>query len=222
MTRTQGTPERVARAARRRARSIARQLARSRARDRAEAAAARRPTAATPTLSSGGPSSPGYWLDPAANETNSSAPSSAAENAWLQGGYGGWIEANGMARAPANAPAPIKRAIAAGNRIARAPYVWGGGHGKWQDTGYDCSGSVSYALAYGGMLGTPLTSGQLANWGEPGPGKWLTVYANEGHVFMYVAGLRFDTSGRRNDRASRWQVAPRSATGFTVRHFPGL
>lgn len=153
---------------------------------------------------------------------NSSFPTSAAENAWLQGGYGGWIEPNGMARAPANAPDAIKRAIAAGNRIARAPYLWGGGHGKWEDSGYDCSGSVSYALAYGGMLGTTLTSGQMAGWGSPGPGKWLTVYANEGHVFMYVAGLRFDTSGRSSDRSSRWQLAPRSAAGFVARHYPGL
>ena len=127
-----------------------------------------------------------------------------------------------MARAPFNAPDAIKRVIQAGNQIARAPYLWGGGHGQWQDQGYDCSGSVSYALAAGGMLGYTQTSGQLMSWGVPGPGKWLTIYANEGHVFMYVAGLRFDTSGRSGDHASRWQLAPRPANGFVARHYPGL
>src|SRR5439155_965718 len=78
------------------------------------------------------------------------------------------------------------------------------------------------ALAYGGMLGYTQTSGQLMNWGVPGPGHWLTIYANEGHVFMYVAGLRFDTSGRAGDHASRWQLAPRTANGFVARHYPGL
>jgi hypothetical protein len=100
--------------------------------------------------------------------------------------------------------------------------VWGGGHGAWQDRGYDCSGSVSYALAAGGMLGWSETSGQLMSWGAPGPGRWLTIYANDGHVFMYVAGLRFDTSGRAGDHASRWQLAPRTANGFAARHYPGL
>ncbi|HEX4735827.1 MAG TPA: hypothetical protein VH247_15560 [Thermoleophilaceae bacterium] len=217
MTRTLGTPRRVAREARKHARERARILARLAAQRRAAAAraAARRAAAAATTR-------PGYWVDPAATQVANNAPTSPQEAAWLNGGRGGWVESNGMARAPANAPDAIKRVIAAGNQIARSPYLWGGGHGNWQDHGYDCSGSVSYALAAGGMLGYTQTSGQLMNWGAAGAGKWLTIYANEGHVFMYVAGLRFDTSGRAGDHSSRWQLAPRSADGFAGRHYPGL
>ena len=210
MTRRQGTPGRVAREAREHALQRARARARLRAARRAaEARAAAARAAAQPS----------YWVD---SQANTIGPTSPAEAAWLQGGRGGWVEASGFARAPVNAPIAIKNVINAGNQIARAPYLWGGGHGAWQDQGYDCSGSVSYALAAGGMLGWTQTSGQLMNWGVPGPGKWLTIYANEGHVFMYVAGLRFDTSGRAGDHASRWQLASRSAYGFVARHYPGL
>ena len=220
MTRTLGTPRRVERAARKRERERARILARLAAQRRAAAAQAAARAAARRAAAAAG--QPGYWVDPAARQVANSAPTSPQEAAWLNGGRGGWVESSGMARAPANAPDAIRRVIAAGNQIARSPYLWGGGHGKWQDHGYDCSGSVSYALAFGGMLGYTLTSGQLMNWGSPGPGKWLTIYANEGHVFMYVAGLRFDTSGRIGDHSSRWQLAPRSAGGFVARHYPGL
>jgi len=213
MTRREGTPRRVSRSWRRRERMIARARARIRAKKRAEAAAAAARAAAV---------RPSYWVDSQAASVANSAPSSPDEAAWLQGGRGGWVEASGFARAPANAPVAVKRVIQAGNSIAHSPYIWGGGHGAWQDNGYDCSGSVSYALAYGGMLGYTQTSGQLMSWGVPGPGRWLTIYANEGHVFMYVAGLRFDTSGRAGDHASRWQLAPRTANGFAARHYPGL
>jgi cell wall-associated NlpC family hydrolase len=213
MTRRQGTPRRVSREARKHARQRARALARIRAERRAAAARAAAARAAA---------QPNYWVDSAAGAVADSTPASPAETAWLQGGRGGWVEASGFARAPANAPDAIKRAIQAGNQIARSPYLWGGGHGAWQDKGYDCSGSVSYALAAAGMLGYTQTSGQLMNWGAPGPGRWLTIYANEGHVFMYVAGLRFDTSGRAGDHSSRWQLAGRSADGFVARHYPGL
>ena len=223
MTRTLGTPRRVLRTARLHAREYARSLARLRARERARAAAAaRRAAAAAAARAPAFGSSSGYWSDARAAATNDSRPTSPAENAWLQGGYGGWVEGDGYARAPVNAPDAIKRVIAAGNQIARAPYIWGGGHGAWLDKGYDCSGSVSYALAAGGMLSATQTSGQLMNWGSPGPGHWLTIYASPTHVFMYVAGLRFDTSGRVGDHASRWQLAPRSANGFVARHYPGL
>lgn len=226
MTRRLGTPRAVARTAKRHDRSYRRQLARIRARQRAiqRAAAARAAAqaAANAARQVTASASSGYWVDPAASAVASSAPNNPNENAWLQGGRGGWVESSGMARAPLNAPPAIRSVIAAGNQIARAPYVWGGGHGAWQDKGYDCSGSVSYALAAGGMLGYTLTSGQLMNWGAPGPGRWLTIYANEGHVFMYVAGLRFDTSGRAGDHASRWQLASRPADGFVARHYPGL
>jgi cell wall-associated NlpC family hydrolase len=128
----------------------------------------------------------------------------------------------GHAQTPTGAPDVIAKIIAGGNAIAKFPYVWGGGHGSFVDSGYDCSGSVSYALAAAGLLDSPLVSGQFAKWGAPGPGKWVTIYANGGHVFMYVAGLRFDTSGRDGPFGSRWQTAPRSLAGFEVRHPPGL
>jgi cell wall-associated NlpC family hydrolase len=211
MTRRLGTPRRVTEEARKRDRLIAR----TRARQRAAAAARQAPAQQAAAR-------PSYWFDSQAASVATTNPSNPAEAAWLQGGRGGWVEASGFARAPANAPDAIKRVIQAGNQIARAPYLWGGGHGAWQDQGYDCSGSVSYALAAAGMLGSSQTSGQLMSWGAPGPGRWLTIYANEGHVFMYVAGLRFDTSGRAGDHASRWQLAPRSADGFVARHYPGL
>jgi cell wall-associated NlpC family hydrolase len=132
------------------------------------------------------------------------------------------VSGGGHAQAPTGAPDVIARIIAGGNAIAKFPYIWGGGHGSFVDSGYDCSGSVSYALAAAGLLDSPLVSGQFAKWGAPGPGKWVTIYANDGHVFMYVAGLRFDTSGRDGPFGSRWQTAPRSLAGFEVRHPAGL
>lgn len=128
----------------------------------------------------------------------------------------------GLARAPSNAPETVRMVIAGGNSIADFPYVWGGGHGSFEDSGYDCSGSVSYALAAAGLLDRPLASGPLMDYGEPGRGKWITIYSNPGHVFMVVAGLRYDTSGRSGRRGSRWQAAPRSVSGFEARHPPGL
>src|SRR3954447_26788725 len=124
---------------------------------------------------------------------------------------------NGVAVPPLEAPEEVKQIIEAGNIIARSPYVWGGGHGKWLDKGYDCSGSVSFALAAAGLLNGPLDSGHLAQWGRPGPGRWVTIYANAGHVFMGVAGIRFDTSGQRVT-GSRWQNDGRPTAGFSVRH----
>ena len=131
------------------------------------------------------------------------------------------ITTEGDAEAPIGAPRVIGDVVAGGNAIARFPYRLGGGHGSFVDNAYDCSGSVSYALAAAGMLDTPLTSGDLMRWGEPGPGRWLTVYANPGHVYMTVGGLRFDTSGRAGRRGSRWQRNQRPPRGFAVRHWPG-
>jgi peptidoglycan hydrolase-like protein with peptidoglycan-binding domain len=127
----------------------------------------------------------------------------------------------GLAIAPAGAPPVVQAIIAAGNRIAGLPYVYGGGHGNWIDTGYDCSGSVSFALHGGGLLSSPLASGDFETWGDAGPGTWVTLYANGGHIFMVIAGLRFDTSGQR-DAGTRWQTDMRSGAGFVVRHPPGL
>jgi cell wall-associated NlpC family hydrolase len=128
---------------------------------------------------------------------------------------------NGIALPPLDAPEAVRKMIDAGNVIARTPYLWGGGHGKWVDTGYDCSGSVSFVLAAAGYLNSPLASGPLMSWGEPGPGKWVTIYANQGHVWLTVAGIRFDTSGAAQT-GSRWQNATRTTAGFTLRHPPGL
>jgi hypothetical protein len=115
-------------------------------------------------------------------------------------------------------PLRVLRAISAGNAIAHKPYRYGGGHGSFNDSGYDCSGSVSYVLHAAGALGSPLDSGQLMSWGRPGPGRWITVYAHGSHTFMTINGRRFDTSGG----GSRWQGSTRSTAGYTVRHPPGL
>jgi hypothetical protein len=128
---------------------------------------------------------------------------------------------NGIALPPLEAPEAVRQMIEAGNVIARSPYLWGGGHGKWVDKGYDCSGSVSFVLAAAGYLEAPLASGPLMSWGEPGPGKWVTIYSHQGHVWMVVAGIRFDTSGAR-ETGSRWQNEMRSTAGFVARHPAGL
>jgi cell wall-associated NlpC family hydrolase len=115
----------------------------------------------------------------------------------------------------------VRRVIAAANRIATMPYKYGGGHGQWNDSGYDCSGSVSYALHGGGLLSVALDSSQFMSWGAPGRGRHITVYANPGHAYMVINGRRFDTSGR-SQTGTRWQPTGRSSAGYTVRHPPGL
>jgi cell wall-associated NlpC family hydrolase len=136
-------------------------------------------------------------------------------------GAAGRVAHDGEATPPAGTPDVVRAVVRAGNVIARTPYLWGGGHGSWSAVGYDCSGSVSFALAGAGLLGSPLTSGSLAGWGAPGPGRWITIYANVTHVFMVVAGMRFDTGGLRGN-GTRWQPSGRSTAGFTARHPPGL
>ncbi len=131
------------------------------------------------------------------------------------------IGPDGLAIAPASAPAAVKAIIAAGNGIHAKPYKYGGGHGRWNDSGYDCSGSMSYALHGAGLLDPALDSTGFMRWGEAAKGTWVTTYANAGHSYMVVAGLRFDTSGRGDD-GSRWDTEMRSATGYTVRHPAGL
>jgi cell wall-associated NlpC family hydrolase len=123
------------------------------------------------------------------------------------------------ASAPASAPAAIQSAISAANSIAITPYIWGGGHGSFESSGYDCSGAVSFALHGGGFLESPLDSTGLETWGEPGPGKWITVYANVEHAWMMIAGLAFDTVG---GPGPRWHSSPvDSPEGFIARHPPG-
>lgn len=126
---------------------------------------------------------------------------------------------NGKAAAPACAPRRVQRAIRAANRISDTKYQWGGGHASFQSKGYDCSGAVSYMLHGGGLLNVPLTSGSLAGWGKKRRGEWITVYANGGHVYAVVAGLRWDTSG---GPGPRWHADMRSSAGFAVRHPKGL
>ena len=124
------------------------------------------------------------------------------------------------ASAPESAPEQVKGAVAAANAIAMTPYIWGGGHGSFESSGYDCSGAVSYALHGGGLLESPLDSTGLETWGEPGPGKWITVYANAEHAWMIIGGLAFDTVG---GPGPRWHSSPvDSPEGFIARHPPGL
>ena len=119
-------------------------------------------------------------------------------------------------------PARIAQVIAGGNAITDFPYVYGGGHGSFIDRAYDCSGSVSYALAAAGLIGAPETSGQLEHWGAPGPGRYLTVFANAGHTFMVVDGVWFDTAGRAGPYSTRWLTHRAVAAGYWIRHYPGL
>ena len=167
--------------------------------------------------------------------TGSGAPTDAEVAAELRQAFKGGasdgvdtatLTSNALATVPVTAPTRVASIIQASNQVAYRPYVYGGGHGggpegTFTDSAYDCSGSVSYALAAAGLVKEPMVSGALARWGAPGPGKWVTIYANGGHAFMVVAGLRFDTSGR-SARGSRWQASARSVAGFTVRHPPGL
>jgi cell wall-associated NlpC family hydrolase len=132
------------------------------------------------------------------------------------------VNPDGTATPPSNAPRAVKRIILAGNKIHDKPYRYGGGHGSWKDSGYDCSGSVSFALHGARLLNAPLDSGSLESWGAAGPGNWVTVYANAGHTYMVVAGLRFDTSGASSRGGSRWTEEMRAPDGYVVRHPPGL
>jgi hypothetical protein len=131
------------------------------------------------------------------------------------------LNPDGTATPPVEAPESVKTMIRAGNVIAKKPYRYGGGHGNFRDTGYDCSGSVSYALYKAHLLKEALDSTGFMSWGDNGPGTWVSIYANSGHAYMTVAGLRFDTSGK-SAKGSRWQSAMRSGSGYRVRHPVGL
>jgi cell wall-associated NlpC family hydrolase len=123
--------------------------------------------------------------------------------------------------APADAPPQVVAAIEAANRITRKPYKWGGGHGRWSDSGYDCSGTVSYVLHAAGLLESARDSTGLMSYGYRGKGEWITIYAHGGHAYMVIAGLRFDTSGR-GEEGPRWRLEPRSGRGYVKRHPGGL
>ncbi len=154
---------------------------------------------------------PGYRRRLAATVALSAAAALAAVAAPAQAGSGGTGASaskaptghaklvHGKAIAPSDAPAKVVKVIDAANRIRNKPYKWGGGHGRWRDSGYDCSGSVSYALHGGRLIGTPLDSSGFMRWARGGKGHWITVYSNPSHAFMVVAGLRFDTSQTAGD-----------------------
>jgi cell wall-associated NlpC family hydrolase len=128
---------------------------------------------------------------------------------------------DGLASVPEDAPPAVKAAIGAANAISTTPYIWGGGHGSWYSTGYDCSGAVSFALWGGGLLDRPLTSGELESYGTPGPGRWITIYANATHAYAVIGGLRWDTVGDENGTGPRWHLEPPYPDGFVVRHPAG-
>lgn len=130
----------------------------------------------------------------------------------------------GVAYAPSRAPQSVKNAIWAANTLRRKPYVWGGGHGSFNDRGYDCSGTVSFALHGGGVLGSPLPSSDLMRYGERGRGRWMTIYSRQGHTFAVIAGLRLDTTdlGRGGDVGPRWYDYGRDTGGYVARHPIGM
>ena len=129
---------------------------------------------------------------------------------------------NGLAVAPPDAPAAVHRAVAAGNRLQKLPYKWGGGHAKLNDDGYDCSGTVSYVLREAGLMKDQMTSRGFFNYGEPGKGEWITVWVRDGHVFMIVGGLRLDTGGSTTRTGPRWKTKNRSYKGLVARRPVGL
>ncbi len=135
------------------------------------------------------------------------------------------LRTDGRAAIPRGAPKAVRAIIAAANRIVGRPYKWGGGHAKLEDRGYDCSGTVSYALIKAGLLQSPLVSGTFARWGATGAGRWVSIYANAGHVYMEVAGLRLDTSALGDPRGGsgpRWRPLIGHRRGFHTRHVAGL
>jgi cell wall-associated NlpC family hydrolase len=186
-----------------------------------------RPKVVEPVAGNGGASDDAPTTDPGLTEAGPKPTGPASAGARRRGATGSTditkatALGNGVALPPLEAPEEVKQIIEAGNIIARTPYVWGGGHGKWLDKGYDCSGSVSFALAAAGLLNGPLASGPLMSWGKPGRGKWVTIWSSPGHVFMEVAGVRFDTSNSRVT-GSRWGNVMRSTAGFVARHPEGL
>lgn len=129
---------------------------------------------------------------------------------------------NGMLIPPKSAPARVKAVIAAANKIRTKPYIYGGGHARWWDAGYDCSGSVSYALHGGKFLESPLPSGPMGNWALAGEGRWITVYTNPGHAYAVIAGYRWDTSGNSGETGPRWHEDLRDNVGFVSRHPAGF
>jgi cell wall-associated NlpC family hydrolase len=190
-------------------------------------ASTRHASASTPAVAGEAAIAPGAASDAQirkelGEEAQAKAQERAAQQRVLAPVAGGFsVGGNGTIPIPQNVPEAVQRVVAGGNAIADFPYIWGGGHASFVAGGYDCSGSVSYALAAGGLLSAPLVSGELAHWGAAGPGRWITIYADEGHTFMDVDGVWFDTAGRSGPYASRWLVSTPPLAGYAVRHPPG-
>ena len=180
--------------------------------------------AAPATASTGGSPTPGDPTAPAP----APAPATATTPAAPTGPTGPTGKAkllpNGMAVAPVDAPPAVVNAIAAGNAIRTKPYIYGGGHASFTSAGYDCSGAVSYALYGAGLVTSPMPSGGFMKWGLPGKGRWITTYANPGHMYAVIAGLRWDTSamGSGSGKGPRWRATKRSPRGYAVRHYTGF
>jgi cell wall-associated NlpC family hydrolase len=175
-----------------------------------------RQTPAPPSTVSVGPSAGGL----AQPVSDAEIRKELAASGLSAGGSRATLTPNGLAIPPVNAPLVVQDVISAGNQIAHLPYRFGGGHGTFFDNAYDCSGSLSFVFAAAGLLNTTVTSGQLMSWGQPGPGKWITVFAAPGHTFMYVAGLRFDTVALA-ETGSRWSnraADEPDLNSFVVRH----
>jgi Putative peptidoglycan binding domain len=132
------------------------------------------------------------------------------------------LGSDGLAVAPSDAPPAVQQVIAAANAIVGKPYKYGGGHGSWDDSGYDCSGSESYALHGANLISRPMDSTEFESFGDPGPGTWITSYASSGHSYLVVAGLRFDTGYHSGPSGPQWSTQMRPSDGYVVRHPPGL
>jgi hypothetical protein len=151
--------------------------------------------------------------DSPAVESGGSQPTVAGNRAIIR---------HGVAYAPSNAPDSVKRAIWATNALRRMPYKWGGGHGSFNDCGYDCSGTVSFALYHAGVLATPMQSSDFLGYGRRGAGRWITIYSRQGHTFAVIAGLRLDTTGDYGTEGPRWHADGRDTWGYEARHPEGL
>jgi hypothetical protein len=173
-------------------------------------------------MAAGAPSDAEIRKELGQEEQDKARERAAAHQALTPVPGGSSVGGNGTIPIPTNVPEVVQKVIAGGNAITDFPYIWGGGHGSFVANGYDCSGSVSYALAAGGLLSAPLVSGELASWGAPGPGRWITIYANAGHTFMDVDGVWFDTAGRSGPYASRWLLSTPPLAGYAVRHPQGF
>jgi hypothetical protein len=175
------------------------------------------PTAAASAVGGGTSGGAGIGATPAAPGT----PAAPATRPTVPGDTAKIV--HGVAYAPADAPIQVQKAIWAGNQIRKKPYAVGGGHGKWNDSAYDCSGSVSYVLHAAGLLKTSEDSGEMESWGQQGAGQWITVYTNPGHAFVEIAGIRFDTSAEQDPNppsgtGPRWRPLMTSTSGFMARH----